>query len=53
MNECREIATGEIVVVDIESGEERGRAPLDVKGTMGMFMCPGFGRDFYVCSIAG
>ena len=26
-------------------------APIHEKGTMGMFLCPGFGRDFYVSSI--
>ena len=44
---------GAVVVVDIETGAEKGRAPLRERGTMGMFLCPGFGRDFYVCSIAG
>lgn len=44
---------GHAVIVDIITGDEKGRAPLHVRGTMGMFMCPGFSRDFYVCSIAG
>ena len=34
--QSRKIDTGEIVVVDITTGEERGRAPLNEKGTMGM-----------------
>ena len=42
---------GAVVVVDIGTGEEKGRAPIHEKGTMGMFLCPGFGRDFYVSSI--
>jgi hypothetical protein len=49
----RDIDTGALVVVDIKTGEEKGRAPFGDKGTMGMFLCPGFGRDFYGCSIAG
>jgi hypothetical protein len=44
---------GAIVVVDIETGEEKARALMNEQGTMGMFLCPGFERDFYVCSIEG
>ncbi len=40
----------QIVVMDIETGEERARAPIGASATMGMFLCPGFGRDFYVAS---
>lgn len=43
----------EAVVVDIETGRERGRAPIDAVATMGMFLCPGFGRDFYVATLPG
>ena len=45
--------TGEICVVKIETGEELGRAPMNDSATMGMFLCPGFHRDFYVGSIPG
>ena len=34
-------------------GVELGRAKLDERGTSGMFMCPGWSRDFYVGSIFG
>ncbi len=44
---------GAIVVVSIDTGEEIDRAALNETGTMGMFLCPGFKRDFYVCSIEG
>ena len=41
-----------LVVLDIETGEELGRAPTGGP-SMGMFRCPGFGRDVYVASGAG
>lgn len=41
------------VVVDIESGQERGRAPIGAVASMGMFPCPGFERDFYVATLPG
>ena len=41
-----------VVVVDIESGDELGRAATGAP-TLGMFLCPGFERDFYVASIPG
>lgn len=44
---------GFAVVLDISTGQEKGRAPLNHKGTMGMFLCPGFERDFYVAAING
>ena len=45
--------TGDIVVVDVETGHERGRAPIGAVATMGMFPCPGFGRDFYLATLPG
>ena len=42
---------GAIAVVDIETGEEKARALMNEQGTTGMFLCPGFERDFYVCTI--
>ena len=45
--------TGHAVVVDVETGRERGRAPLGSPATMGMFLCPGFARDFYVATLPG
>ena len=41
------------VVVDIESGTEKGRAPTGAAASMGMFLCPGFERDFYVATLPG
>ncbi len=41
---------GEAVVVDIETGQERARAPIGARASLGMFLCPGFGRDFYAVS---
>lgn len=41
------------VALDIENGTELGRAPIGSIATMGMFACPGFGRDFYVASLPG
>ena len=41
-----------LVFLDIETGEELGRAPTGGR-SMGMFPCPGFGRDVYVASGAG
>ena len=41
-----------LVVLDIETGEELGRAPTG-GASMGMFPCPCFGRDVYVTSTLG
>ena len=41
------------VVVDIESGAEKGRAPTGAAASMGMFLCPGFERDFYMATLPG
>lgn len=43
----------EAVVVDIETGRERGRASIGATATFGMFLCPGFARDFYVATLPG
>lgn len=43
----------EAVVLDIESGAERGRASIGAAATMGMFLCPGFERDFYIATLPG
>ena len=32
--------SGAVVVVDIATGRELGRAPINETGTMGMFLCP-------------
>ena len=41
------------VILDIETGEERGRAGIGARSTSGMFLCPGFERDFYVAALPG
>ncbi len=43
----------DVVVVDIESGAEHGRAPTGAVASMGMFLCPGFERDFYMATLPG
>ena len=45
--------SSQAVLVDIETGIERGRAPIDAAASMGMFPCPGFARDFYVATLPG
>jgi len=45
--------SADLVVLDIETGQERGRAPIGMGRTGGMFCCPGFGRDVYVCGGTG
>lgn len=32
--------SGAVVVVDIDTGQELGRASINETGTMGMFLCP-------------
>jgi hypothetical protein len=46
-------ADSTIVVVDIETGVERGRAPCGAPALGGMFFCPGFERDLYAASSSG
>lgn len=46
-------ASADLVVLDIETGRERGRAPIGMGTTGGMFCCPGFGRDVYLAGRAG
>ena len=43
---------GSVVIVDIETGEERGRAATG-GAALGMFAGPGFSGDAYVCSLLG
>ena len=45
--------SGSAVIVDVETGHERGRAPIGAPMIMGMFLCPGFARDFYVATLPG
>jgi hypothetical protein len=41
----------EIVVLDVETGEERGRAPTRSRTANGMFLGTGWNRDILYCSI--
>ena len=45
--------SADVVVLDIDTGVELGRAPIGAPATFGMFCCPGFDRDFYVASLPG
>ncbi|MEM7139916.1 MAG: hypothetical protein AAF548_02720 [Actinomycetota bacterium] len=47
-----EADAGSVVLVDIETGEEKGRAPTG-GAALGMFAGPGFDGDAYVCSLLG
>ena len=48
-----EASSSNAVIVEIETGRERGRAPIGALTTSGMFLCPGFERDFYVATLPG
>jgi hypothetical protein len=41
----------EVVVVDIATGEERGRAAVPTLLQSVVFPAPGFGRDLYWCTM--
>ncbi|MCH8815975.1 MAG: hypothetical protein IH957_12965 [Chloroflexi bacterium] len=40
-----------VVVLDLETGEERGRAHSGAPQSSGMFFCPGWNRDVYYATI--
>jgi hypothetical protein len=40
-----------LVVLDIETGKEKGRVATQSPTANGMFLSPGWSRDFYYCSI--
>jgi len=40
------------VVLDLESGVEKGRAAIPSPMQSVIFQAPGFGRDFYTCTFA-
>jgi hypothetical protein len=42
----------DVLVLDIESGEERGRAPVPSLFQSVLFPCPGWNRDLYYCSFS-
>ncbi len=42
-----------IVVLDLETGEERGRVHSGAAQSSGMFFCPGWDRDVYYATLFG
>jgi hypothetical protein len=44
---------GDVVILDLDTGQEKGRATLGAPGGYGMFFCPGFHRDLYAVSLLG
>jgi hypothetical protein len=46
------VAREDVVVIDIESGEERGRAAVPSLFQSVLFPCPGWNRDLYYCSFS-
>ncbi len=49
---CITLPDHEVIVLDIESGEERGSVYTGSHFPNGMFLTPGFGHDLY-CSSNG
>jgi hypothetical protein len=47
------VSSGDVVVVDLDSGDEKGRCALGAPAGLGMFFCPGFERDLYAVSLLG
>jgi hypothetical protein len=43
-------AREDVVVLDVETGEERGRAPVPSLSQSVLFPCAGWSRDLYYCS---
>lgn len=46
------VSRDEVVVVDVETGEERARAGVPSMFQSVLFPCPGFGRDLYWCTFS-
>ncbi|MCH7699001.1 MAG: hypothetical protein IH865_08715 [Chloroflexi bacterium] len=42
-----------VVVLDLETGEERGRVHTGAARSSGMFFCPGWDRDLYYATLFG
>ncbi|MCH7578828.1 MAG: hypothetical protein IIB22_01140 [Chloroflexi bacterium] len=42
-----------VVVLDLETGEERGRVHSGAERSSGMFFCPGWNRDVYYVTLFG
>lgn len=50
LDDVKEDQTVDAVVLDIETGKEKGRVATGTLFAAGMMACPGFGRDFYAAS---
>ena len=50
LDDVLEDYTVDSVVLDIETGIEKGRVATGTLFNAGMMACPGFGRDFYAAS---
>jgi hypothetical protein len=46
------VAREDVLVLDIETGDERGRAPVPSMFQSVLFPCPGWDRDLYYCSFS-
>ena len=42
-----------VVVLDLETGEERGRVHSGAARSSGVFFCPGWDRDLYYATLFG
>jgi hypothetical protein len=54
--ESGELVTGDhadVVVLDVATGDELARVDNGMGMQSVLFPCPGYGRDFYVCTFAG
>lgn len=52
VNDFQEAAGEHAVVLDLETGAEKGRAAIASPMQSVVFQAPGFGRDFYTCTFA-
>lgn len=53
VDDVRAPGVWDALVVDIESGAERGRVDTGCLSASGMWYTPGFGRDFYTSTLMG
>jgi hypothetical protein len=52
VNDFQEDVGEHAVVLDLETGAEKGRAAIPSPMQSVVFQAPGFGRDFYTCTFA-
>ena len=53
VDDCKTMGRWDAVVVDVETGEEKGRVDTGCVASGGMWYTPGFGRDFYTSTGLG